>query len=272
MLKTRILTALVLVPLIVVSLFQLSSLALALVLGAVVLAAAWEWAALCGVQRRPFRLLYLAVLALGGVAVFFAPPLLGVGVGVAWWLWALLELIYFKDIGRGVFASRAGKLASGILILVPAWLASYHLHLADPLRPAALLFLFVLVWVADSAAYFAGKTWGRTKLAPHVSPGKTLEGVAGALVAVLALAYAAGVWVWQFESRDMWVWLMIAAATTLFSVLGDLVESRAKRLAGVKDSGALLPGHGGVFDRIDAFTAAAPVFAFGAITLARVVP
>lgn len=272
MLKKRILTALVLVPLIVLSLFQFSPFVLALMLGLVVLAAGWEWAGLCGLTSIAARAAYLASIIASTALLSLLPALTVAGIGVAWWLWSLGELIYFKDIGRGIFGSRNGKLLSGLLILVPSWLASYHLHLADPLRPAALLFLFVLVWVADSAAYFAGKSWGRIKLAPHVSPGKTLEGLMGALVAVLVLAYVSGITIWRFSLVEMAIWLSIAMATTLFSVLGDLVESRAKRLAGVKDSGALLPGHGGMFDRIDAFTAAAPVFAFGAIAFERILP
>lgn len=267
MLKKRILTALILVPLLVAALFGLSSAQVAGLLGAFVLGAAWEWSALSGLSRLLPRFSYLGLVAASMAALSYAPVLPVVAIGVLWWLWSLYELVFFKDLRRGMFGTRAGKLLSGVFVLVPAWLASYHLHAADPRSPAALLFLFVLVWVADSSAYFAGKTWGKTKFAPTVSPGKSVEGLLGAVLAVLILAYACGVGVWHLTSTALALWLAVAVVTTLFSVLGDLVESKAKRIAGVKDSGTLLPGHGGVLDRIDAFTAAAPVFALGSLWL-----
>ncbi len=123
--------------------------------------------------------------------------------------------------------------------------------------------MLLLVWLADTAAFFVGTAFGRTRLAPRISPGKTLEGALGGLGAVLILALLGGIFYWRFDGLDLVLWLLLAALTAGFSVLGDLVESRAKRLAGVKDSGTLLPGHGGMMDRIDAFIAAAPVFALG---------
>ena len=264
MLKLRVLTALILVPLMVLALFTLPSAGVGALLGVFVAAAAWEWAGLSG-SGTWGRAFYVGALALLVLVLLRTPILPIVIVSVLWWLLALIELIVYRDPARGMLAHRLGKLISGAMILAPAWLASYYLHASDPRSPAALLFLFILVWVADSAAYFAGKRWGRTKLAPHVSPGKSLEGLLGGLAAVVLLAYIAGTAVWRFEAVALGAWMLLALATALFSVLGDLVESKAKRVAGVKDSGALLPGHGGVFDRIDAFTAAAPVFALGLI-------
>ena len=262
MLKLRVLTALILVPLMVAALYFLPSSGVGLLLGVFVAAAAWEWAGMSGVTSALGRLAYVGALTLLILMLVRAPIVPIVALSAIWWILALIELIVYRD-GHSGLAHRSSKLISGIMILAPAWLASYHLHARDPRSPAALLFLFVLVWVADSAAYFAGKRWGRTKLAPHVSPGKSVEGVLGGVAAVLLLALIAGVWIWQFEGLALLGWLGLALATALFSVLGDLVESKAKRVAGVKDSGALLPGHGGVFDRIDAFTAAAPIFALG---------
>ena len=186
-----------------------------------------------------------------------------------WWLWALVELISRRDVTRGMFATMTGRVVGGFLVLVPLWVAAVYLLAADDERPRVLLFLFVLVWVADSAAYFAGSIMGRTKLAPHVSPGKTVEGVAGGVLGVVLLAWLCGTMLWKFEGMLLAMWIGLAAVTALFSVVGDLTESKLKRIAGVKDSGRLLPGHGGVLDRIDALTSAVPVFALGAIFLLK---
>jgi phosphatidate cytidylyltransferase len=186
-----------------------------------------------------------------------------------WWLWALAELISRKDVNKGMFATTAGKVVGGFLVLIPTWVASVYLLEMDSERPRLLLFLLVLVWVADTAAYFAGSFFGRTKLAPHVSPGKTVEGVMGGIAAVVLLAWLCGTMIWKFEPELLVQWIGLAIVTALFSVVGDLTESRLKRIAGVKDSGSLFPGHGGVLDRIDALTAAVPIFLLGVITLLK---
>ena len=263
MLKLRVVTAAVLVVVMVGTLWFLPPLGVGIVLGAFVLAAAWEWGALSGLQTLVGRVVYLLAVALFAAYLMRASPVAVVALAFVFWTWVLAELVLYKDLRRGVLATLGGRLASGVCVLVPAWLAAYHLHAIDPRRPSMLLFLFVLVWVADSAAYFAGKAFGKTKLAPAVSPGKSVEGVVGGVAAVTLLGAAAGVFVWQLQGKMLAAWLAIAIATALYSVLGDLLESKAKRLAGVKDSGRLLPGHGGVLDRIDAFTAAAPIFLFG---------
>jgi phosphatidate cytidylyltransferase len=153
------------------------------------------------------------------------------------------------------------------MVLLPPWFAAFYLHAHEPERPALLLFVLLLVGFADSFAYFAGHRFGRHKLAPQISPGKTVEGLFGGLTAALVLALAWGALVKDLGGWHLLAWLALALVTMLFSVVGDLAESRVKRLAGVKDSGRILPGHGGVLDRIDAFTAAAPIFALGWIVL-----
>jgi len=188
------------------------------------------------------------------------------GIAAAWWLWAFVEL--GRD--RGLYYMRFTQALAGALVLIPMWVGAIFLHAADPQRPLALLFVLVLVWVADSLAYFAGKNFGRTKLAPRVSPGKTVEGVLGALVGVVLMAYLCGTILWRFEGMQLAAWLGLAIFVTLVSVLGDLAESKVKRVAGVKDSGTLLPGHGGVLDRIDALTAAIPIFAIGWLMLLHI--
>lgn len=275
MLKQRLLTAIILVPLLVAALFYLSVPWIALMFGVITAAAAWEWAGLSGLRRFPGRMIYITGLLLFGMLALNAMPVLGdlivtiLAAAVLWWLWALVELISRPGANRGMFTSLYGRIVGGFLVLAPLWIASVYLFAADSDRPRLLLFLFVLVWVADTFAYFTGSMLGKTKLAPHISPGKTVEGVAGGVLGAVLLAWLCGTMIWKFEGLLLAMWTGLAALTALFSVVGDLTESKLKRIAGVKDSGSLLPGHGGVLDRIDALTAAAPVFTLGAFFLLK---
>jgi len=265
----RILTALVLIPPLLAALFTLPTFWLAFLFGAFILAGAREWGALTGLRTATGRGLYVVSLTVFGAAAVHAllrdpsavVPLLA--AAVLWWLWALIELWRHPAPEAGWLATRIGRQVSGFCALVPAWVGLVYLHAADARAPALLLFLLVLVWTADTAAYFFGWAFGRHKLAPRISPGKTVEGALGALGAVALLAYACGTIVWRFEGAALAGWLALAVVAAALSIVGDLVESKLKRVAGVKDSGRLLPGHGGVLDRIDALTAAAPVFAAG---------
>jgi phosphatidate cytidylyltransferase len=233
--------------------------------GVFIAAGAWEWSGLC-LRRTPARIGYVAIVVALGVAatsaVIASHPLaiMTFVFACAWWLLVLVVLAGSVD---GIFQTQEGRALAGILVLVPAWAALGFLHEADANRPLLVLFVLVLVGIADTAAYAAGRVFGRTKLAPAISPGKTVEGVIGAIVAVALLAAAAGAAIWHLRGARLGVWTALAVVTALISVLGDLAESKMKRIAGVKDSGRLLPGHGGVLDRIDALTAAAPVFALG---------
>lgn len=262
MLKLRILSALVLVPLIVWALFVWSPPAFAALLGAFILVGAWEWTALGGIRQPALRLLYVALLGSAGMALILTPswirPLLS--LAVIFWLWVFIEHVAFRDLKAGFLVSFPGKLLGGFFVLLPAWIVPLTLR-ELPDGKWLTLYLMVMVWGADTGAYFAGHRWGRHKLAPQVSPGKSWEGVGGGLVTVVVLALGAGIYHWQFHGGELIFWLLLSGWTAFVSVLGDLFESRMKRVAGVKDSGTLIPGHGGVLDRIDAFTAAAPVFA-----------
>jgi len=273
MLRQRILTALVLFSFTIWALFFWPQPAFAAFLGVFILVGAWEWTALCGLQKQSERLLYVVLIGASGGALAATPSLLAkaslmqplLTVAMLWWLWAFIEVINYQDARQGFLASMTGKLMSGFFILLPAWLVPLMLR---DLPQGALpdgrwltLYLLMIVWFADSGAYFAGHRWGKTKLAPHVSPGKTWEGVAGGLAAVLVLALTVGAMGWGFAGQELAIWVALSLAAAFVSVFGDLFESRAKRAAGVKDSGTIFPGHGGVLDRIDAFTAAAPMFA-----------
>jgi phosphatidate cytidylyltransferase len=275
MLKQRVLTALILIPVLVAVLFYFPPGWIVVLFGLFIAAAAWEWTTLSGIRWVFSRAAYvLCLLILGAAAIYSvlqqpSPIASFLSAAGLWWLWALAELISRKDVNKGMFATTAGKVVGGFLVLIPPWVASVYLLEMDSERPRLLLFLLVLVWVADTAAYFAGSFFGRTKLAPRVSPGKTVEGVMGGVVAVVLLAWLCGTMIWKFEPELLVQWIGLAIVTALFSVVGDLTESRLKRIAGVKDSGSLFPGHGGVLDRIDALTAAVPIFLLGVITLLK---
>lgn len=270
MLKQRLLTALFLIPLFIGIVFVLPSYLVASLFAIVVLQATWEWGRLINLPMRAERLLLVSgvlnVLWFGYLlsASSIAVNLL-LGVAVLWWCLAAWWIRQFEaehDIPYGRYLGR--DVWAGMLTLVPAWLALVVLHANPALGPRYVVFLLVLIWVADSGAYFIGRRFGRHKLARLVSPGKTWEGAAGALLVSLLVAWI-GVAALDVDDGVRLQFVVICIVTAMFSIVGDLFESLVKRRAGVKDSGTLLPGHGGVLDRIDSLTAAAPVFLFGLI-------
>jgi len=265
MLKLRILTAALLIPPLLAGMFLLPSGWVAALLGLFIVAGAWEWAGLMGMQGNAERFIYTVSLMATGAVLIIVDHRVATwvfAIATAAWAVALWALARWPVHDRW-FLARATRGAIGFLILVPCWVAAYTLHAQDPHRPYVLLFALVLVWVADSMAYFTGRFFGRRKLAASISPGKTVEGVIGGAASVALLAAFGGTLVWQYGDARLAAWIALATATALFSVVGDLLESKFKRIAGVKDSGQLLPGHGGALDRIDALTAALPVFALG---------
>jgi len=260
--RARVLTAAVLAPLAVVAVFQLSTFVLGALLLLVLAAAAWEWAALAGIEDQGPRAAYALMLCGISLALTAIPGAIPVVllVTLLWWLYTA-RMIMVRD--RTFVRAIAGHaLAAGALVLVPCWAALVWIHDGTG-GPTALMFLLLVVWAGDTGAYLAGRRWGRRKLAPAISPGKTVEGLAGGLLGVVIVAALGGILAWHPGTLHLLVWLSLSLTAGLFAVLGDLAESRVKRDAGVKDSGSLLPGHGGVLDRIDSLTAAAPVFALG---------
>ena len=256
MFATRALTVLVALPIFAGALFFLPQPAWALVLLPVLGIAGWEWGRLAGYAGTA-RNVYSAVLVLSAAVVWWLLPTLSVA------LWALSGLFWitlvpfwlrthWKPTGGAVHA------LAGWIALVPMWLALVDLQ---P-RPWVLLLVMSIVWIADTAAYLAGRQWGRRKLAPRISPGKSWEGVGGA-VAALALYFVLLWFVFPGGERVLpaMAGLLLFVAVLTLGIEGDLFESLLKRQAGMKDSGNLLPGHGGVLDRIDALTSTMPVAA-----------
>lgn len=256
MLRERVITALILAALVLVVIFMLPHVATMAALALLVVAAAWEWSAFPRFTRHSARIAYVAVVAacVAGTWWFGVERIEITRLLHAALLWWVFALVWVSIAPARVNPTTAA--GAGLLVLVPAWLALARLH---ALGPQLLLFVILLCVAADVGAYFAGRSFGRNKLAPRVSPGKTWEGVLGGFVAAGLLA-ALGVWWFQFDAIRFVALCMVVVVA---SIVGDLTESLFKRHAGLKDSGTLLPGHGGLLDRVDSVTAAAPVFLVG---------
>jgi len=260
-LKQRIITAAWLAPLVLAGLFGLEGGTFALFSAAIVLLGGWEWANLAGVLNPRRR----GLVVVGLAAVMLALWLLGaahsvwpLALGALGWVLNLYWVSRYPA-NSAQWSSTPRRLGMGLLVLVPCWVGFNVLRSSEP-GGTWLLFVLLLVWAADIGAYFSGRAFGRRKLAPDVSPGKSWEGVFGGMAATALLSLGFAVW----QSLGLLATTLLLAVTvgvTLVSVLGDLLESMLKRHRQVKDSSALLPGHGGVLDRIDSLTAAVPVFA-----------
>ena len=254
MLKQRVITAVVSLALLLLVLFVIPAELAKLVIAAVVVAGAWEWSGFLGVSSRNVRIGYVVVAAVAiGLVAWRAQDLNGTlfQVALAWWLGALVWIFFYPT----PIASPV-RWIGGLLVLVPLYNALIVLYEASPL---VLLAALVIVWAADTGAFAAGKLFGRVKLAPQISPGKTWEGVIGGLLLVALLALAGT----RYFEPGAAVLVPFCLAVACASVVGDLTVSMFKRSAGLKDSGSLFPGHGGVLDRIDSVAAAAPLFALG---------
>jgi phosphatidate cytidylyltransferase len=256
MLRERVITALLLAPLVLLVIFWVPHAVTMVALALLVIGAAWEWSAFPRFTQYSARAVYVAVVAACIVATWWFGVQRDeidrlIHIALLWWVFALIWVAIAP-----ARVNRTTAAGAGLLVLVPAWLALSRLH---ALGPELLLFLILLVVTADVGAYFAGRSFGRNKLAPRVSPGKTWEGVLGGFVAAAVMA-AIGVWWFKVDAPRFAALCIIVVVA---SIIGDLTESLFKRHAGLKDSGTLLPGHGGLLDRVDSITAAAPVFLVG---------
>jgi phosphatidate cytidylyltransferase len=271
MLRTRVITALVLVALLLPGLFLLPPTWWALLAALFIGVAGWEWGGLLGLGD-PRRLVLGGALAVFCAAVaLLAPAAMGVGGGsggaapsawviatyvVAAGFWGLLVPFWLRAKWR--LPHGLPGILVGLVVLFPTWLALVQIRIPGP---GVLLAVLAVVWMADVAAYFSGRAFGKRKLAPAISPGKTWEGAIGAAVGVvlygIALRLAFG-----FTPVSLPSWVLCLLGVTAISVVGDLFESMLKRQAGIKDSSNVLPGHGGVLDRIDSLTSTLPVVAF----------
>lgn len=276
MLKQRIITAIIMAGLFLAAIAYLPVPGLALLFGIIVGLGAWEWSGLAG-WRQPFARAHYVALVLAALAAVYwycqlgnQPPRVKVqpllGLACLWWTFALLWVKGYPG-SAVLWRSVVMRSAMGIMILVPGWMAAVYLLSFSP-AGALMLVLVVIVASADIGAYFAGKRFGKHKLAELVSPAKTWEGFWGGVTACALLAVV--LW-YQLPERAAHIGMASVVAviltTALASVIGDLTVSMVKRESGVKDSGSLLPGHGGVLDRLDSLCAATPVFALGLLLI-----
>lgn len=265
MLRQRVITAVVLMLVLLSVLFLLPPLAFTILITLVVAEGAYEWTALSGVTARHWRVLYVAALfLLGWLLLQFGPALIAVllGCAVVWWLLAFVLVLRFPA-PNPLLRHSSFLLLAGAFVLVPGWFALQSLQQLPGSRNFFVLWFILLVAAADTGAYFAGKAFGRRKLAPAVSPNKTWEGFVGGvlLTCVVAVLGARLGPVAALNTVSLPLLLVAAVVLALLSVVGDLFESLLKRLQNMKDSGNILPGHGGVMDRLDSITAALPLYA-----------
>ncbi|WP_199437782.1 phosphatidate cytidylyltransferase [Vibrio owensii] len=273
--KQRIITALILAPLVILGIFKLPLIGFIIALTAITLLGFWEWTQFTESNSR-IAALVPAVVVTGLSFLFISPDAASLNqlatphytvlaLGFAWWMIASGMAITYPKTTNLWQNSKALRHVFGFLTLIPFLWSVIILRASDisvdPYHGAKLvLYVCFLVWAADSGAYFAGKSMGKRKMAPHVSPNKTIEGLFGGIIAALIVGWLFAGWFdIQFTSPIHMV--IITLITVVISVLGDLVESMFKRVSGIKDSSNIIPGHGGILDRIDSLTAAFPVFA-----------
>lgn len=280
MLKQRIITALILAPMALFAILYLPLLSFQIMIALVVGLGAWEWSSMSGITRTVSKSLYTALVVLICLMLSMMLPVEIIwyqgqlnslytnilSAAATWWVVSFAMIIAYPNFSSAWYCSKILRGIFGLLTLIPTWVAVVTLRTSlyeiDPYYGASLIFYVLgIVWAADVGAFFVGVKFGKHKLRPEVSPGKTLEGLMGGVFASSAIIAFAALH-YQVDPSRIWLHIAVGTITVGVSALGDLNESMFKRCAGIKDSGKLLPGHGGVMDRIDSLTAALPVFAF----------
>ncbi|EKO3571950.1 phosphatidate cytidylyltransferase [Vibrio metschnikovii] len=273
--KQRIITALLLAPLVIAGIFWLPQSGFILALGVVTLLGLWEWTQFVSSSSRYLAL--LPGLVVGAISYWLLVPQLSVlsalqpmhyailVIGSLWWIVASgLAITYPKS--RACWEnSNVVRHLFGVLTLLPffwsvIFLRSEHIVFDSYHGAKLVLYVCLIVWAADSGAYFSGKSFGKRKMAPAVSPNKTIEGLVGGVIAAMLVGWLCASW-FNIQFASTTIMLLTILVTVVISVLGDLVESMFKRVSGIKDSSKIIPGHGGILDRVDSLTAAFPVFA-----------
>ncbi len=289
MLLTRIITATVLATLIALAVFLLPLEYFSLLIALITLMAAWEWTNLVSISSLYKRILFLVALVIPMLGLHFWTQILELIATLTNWPdvrdysgileWFVIAPVIFWVIVMVLIRNAPTNLLNlqlkisykaliGWFILLSAWM--FLTRLRAFYGPEMTMFFLLLIWGADVGAYFTGRKWGTTKLAPEISPGKTVAGVRGAMVLGFLLAVA---FIGYYSFRDGFVWtrifdfVLLSLITVMISVYGDLFISVVKRQGGLKDSGNTLPGHGGVLDRIDSIIAAIPLFYAGIILI-----
>lgn len=271
-LQKRILTSLILIPIVVLAVLFSPPIIFACFTGIFILLAAYEWTGLSGLSTFKNKLWGLAFMALMTSAIWAVLPVLFTSTGfnllsllITFWLIATVFILIYPA-GTNLLAKSWLGLIMGIIVLIFPW---FLILVVQQSMPYLLLYLFVLVWSVDIGAYFAGKRFGTHKLAPTISPGKTWQGVVGGIGLALIITIAGYLLGYYLSTQgyfnlitipSLGRWVMASIAAIIFSIIGDLFESLLKRIHNLKDSGSIIPGHGGILDRIDSLLAAVPFF------------
>jgi phosphatidate cytidylyltransferase len=269
MLKWRLLTALCLIPLVILGILRLGTIPFALFSAAILMIGAHEWTALCPFPKRLHQAVFMALFGVISSGLFIAQSTIILWISIIFWVLAGIGLVRFKGRPNDWLNRPFMKAFIGLLVLSSAF---YGLNILREQNNGAkwLILCLILIWSTDTFAYFTGRLIGKRPLAPKLSPKKTIEGFWGGFIGTLLLALGLYVTHWlPSDSMSLGILLMLTIGTILLAVVGDLFESVMKRLAGVKDSGKLLPGHGGILDRLDSLFAVVPFFALMIIWLQR---
>ena len=270
MLKYRLLTAFLMGPIILWGIYSLPDFWFSFAAVILFTIGAWEWAAFVGLIKTPKRTLfvlfnlalYLSVLYLENSSVNHAI----IYFSVAWWLISIPLLLTFPFKSNHFLRLNITKGLIGVVLLLATLLSMVLIRTNPKFGPEFVLYIILMIWFADSGAYFAGRSLGKNKLIPKVSPGKTWEGVIGALVVTVTASIIA-LDILNIPSSDAVFFVLITFVTVVYSIVGDLSESMFKRMSEIKDSGHILPGHGGILDRIDSLMSALPIFFIGLLLM-----
>lgn len=264
----RLLTAAILIPVVVWLVMFSADAAFISVLSIIMLIAGFEWAALAGIKNKLIKILFSLVclgVAVGGLQLPMELLQTITVLMLSFWLFMVLLIIIKPTMLMRFKSNVATLLCLGVVVISTTWLSLYLLRINFTEGRAMLMYLLLLIWIADSGAYFAGRAFGKHKLSPIISPGKSIEGVVGGLLACVVFSYLAA----PYIGYTSILFIAVSLTVALVSVYGDLFESLLKRRAGVKDSGSILPGHGGILDRIDSLLGAAPFFVACLFLLAK---
>lgn len=273
MLKQRVITASILAPLVLAAIIYLPLLPFSLLIGFLMLAAAWEWAELSSLTSTS-KNIYMLIIGAGLVVCYqisFSVQINFLVFTALVWL-VIIGWVFSYPTSQKYWGSIGFRSVLGFVILLSAWLSLVLLK-QEPNGAQKIILLLFMVWGADIGAYFAGRAWGNSKLAPNVSPGKTWAGAFGGLVAAMIIAVVFSFLFDLLDTASLFQWFQFAllgALIAILSIFGDLAESMLKRFRGIKDSGQLLPGHGGIMDRIDSLVAVLPAYTLFFFYLGRV--
>lgn len=269
MLLARIVTSFIVLPLLLAAIIWMPSTDFAVMVGAVIVVGAWEWAQLAGFQKPVFRALYVLFVLLGMLLSAFIPQLWMLGVAIGVLVWMLIAVIHYQCDGVGAgFQMKLVRAITGLIILVATWTSIIALKSHSLFGVGWLILVLLMVVGADVGGYFVGRLYGKTPFCSRVSPHKTWEGFFGGLFLSIFVAVIGGLFL-AIPFRQYLLLLLLALVTAIFAAIGDLSESLLKRIAGIKDSGGIFPGHGGMLDRLDSISAASIIFVFGMLVMYR---